>query len=224
MVKRLNKNLKLVLGLATALVIAGFGVSANARIHRDPGQTAIPQVTLQQIEAGKTFGIKTAPIRIDTYTDFECPHCQALYETVLEPLINDYVSNGKVYLVDHDFPLPMHPYAKIAAYYADAAAAIGRFPQVQQALFVHQAQWAATGKIEPVVAAVLSPAKAKEVEALEKSPVVHAAVQHDVERGQSLGIDETPTMYITHDGHRTPIIGDVSYPILRRYLDALLHQ
>ncbi len=212
------------LWIAAALV-AALGIAAGAQAQRKArAYVRLPKVTLEQIQAGKTYGIKTAPIRIDAYTDFECPHCQDLYLNTLRPLINDYVSAGKVYLVDHDFPLPMHPYALKAAYYADAAAAIGRFPQVEQALFVHQAQWAETGKVEPIVAAALSPAHAKEVEELAHTQVVQAAVHDDVNRGRALGIDETPTMYITHDGHRTPIIGMVSYPILRQYLNALLRQ
>lgn len=209
------------LWIAAALMTV-LGIAAGAQARRKA--VRLPKVTLAQIQAGKTYGVKNAPIRIDAYTDFECPHCQDLYLNTLRPLINDYVSAGKVYLVDHDFPLPMHPYARVAAYYADAAAAIGRFPEVQQALFVHQAQWAATGKVEPIVAAALSPAHAREVEELAHTRVVQTAVQDDLKRGQSLGIDETPTMYITHNGHRTPIVGVVSYPILRQYLNALLQQ
>jgi protein-disulfide isomerase len=210
------------LWIAVAL-LAAVGITGTAWARYN-ARAAVPKVTAAQIEAGKSFGVKTAPIRIDEYSDFECPHCQEQYLNTLRPLIDDYVSSGKVYLVHHDFPLPMHPYAKIASYYADAAAAIGRFPQVEQALFVHQAQWAATGKIAPIVAAALSPAHAREVEALAHTPEVQAAVQRDIQKGQALGIDQTPTMYITHKGKRTPISGAVSYPVLRQYLNALLRE
>ena len=205
------------------LLVAGLGMVGIAQASRGAA-VAAPKVTAAQIAAGKTYGVQDAPIRIDEYSDFECPHCQDLYLNTLRPLIDEYVSSGKVYLVHHDFPLPMHPYARVAAYYADAAAAVGRFAQVEQALFLHQNEWAATGKVEPIVAAALSPAKMKEVEALEQTSVVRNAVQQDVLQGERLGIDETPTMYITHNGQRTPIVGVVSYPILRRYIDALLHQ
>jgi protein-disulfide isomerase len=217
-VNRLKKRLGMI-----GLLAAGLAVTSSAHVRHRAAATA-PKVTAAQIFAGKTYGVKDAPIRIDEYSDFECPHCQDLYMNTLRPLIDDYVSNGKVYLVHHDFPLPMHNYARIAAYYADAAAAVGRFAQVEQALFVHQAQWAPTGKVEPVVAAALSPAKMKQVQALAQTSVVRDAVQADVTHGRQLGIDETPTMYITYRGRRTPIVGVVSYPILRRYLDALLHE
>ncbi|MDE3137645.1 MAG: thioredoxin domain-containing protein [Acidobacteriota bacterium] len=212
-----------VLGMM-ALLAAGFAASASAQVRHRPVASTVPKVSAVQIAAGKTYGVKDAPIRIDEYSDFECPHCQELYMNTLRPLIDEYVSGGKVYLVHHDFPLPMHTYARQAAYYADAAAAVGRFAQVEQALFVHQAQWAMNGRVEPVVASALSPEKMKQVEALAQTGVVKGAVQADVTQGQQLGINETPTMYITYRGKRTPIIGVVSYPILRGYLDALLRQ
>jgi protein-disulfide isomerase len=217
-----NRTTK-VLGMI-ALLAAGLAVTASAQVRHRPVAATAPKVTAAQIAGGKTYGVKDAPIRIDEYSDFECPHCQELYMNTLRPLIDGYVSGGKVYLVHHDFPLPMHTYARQAAYFADASAAVGRFAQVEQALFVHQAQWAMNGQVEPVVAAALSTEKMKQVEALAQTSVVKDAVQADVMEGQHLGINETPTMYITYRGKRTPIIGVVSYPILRGYLDALLRQ
>ncbi len=207
-----------------ALLIWACGISTIALAGRVAGRVPVPRVTAQTIAAGKTYGIRTAPVRIDEYSDFECPHCQRLYLNTLRPLINQYVANGKVFLVHHDFPLPMHHYARIAAYYADAAAAIGKLGPVEETLFLHQDQWASDGKIAPFVAAVLSPVQAQQVEELAQTPIVHDAVQNDVTRGDQLGINETPTMFITYKGRRTPIIGDVSYPILRGYIDALLRQ
>jgi protein-disulfide isomerase len=207
------------------LLVAGLGVSASAQArHRSRAASARVQLTQEKIAAAKTYGVTSAPIRIDEFSDFECPHCRELYLETLRPLIDDYVANGKVYIVHHDFPLPMHQYSRVAAYYVDAAAVIGRFERVEQAVFLHQAEWATTGKVEPFVAAVLSPAEWKRVQELAQTEEIKAAVQHDVTLGQQLNVNETPTMYITHKGQRTPIVGDVSYPILRRYLDALLRQ
>jgi protein-disulfide isomerase len=211
------------LGIAILLLGAG-AISVCAQPRRPATRISLPKVTAAMITAGKTYGVSTAPIRIDEYSDFECPHCQNLFLNTLRPLIDEYVANGKVYLVHHDFPLPMHTFAKQAAYYADAAAAIGKLEPVEQAIFMHQDQWAVNGKVEPFVAAVLTPTQAKQVEALAQTSVVRDAVQADIARGNALGIDETPTMFITYKGKRTPIVGAVSYPILRGYLDALLRQ
>jgi protein-disulfide isomerase len=209
-----------------AILLLGVGgISASAAPRRRASTSIqLPKVTAAMIAAGKTFGVSTAPIRIDEYYDLECPHCQEFFLSTLRPLIDQYVANGKVYLVEHDFPLPMHTYAKQAAYLADAAAAIGKFEPVETSIFQHQDQWDMNGKVEPFVAAVLTPTQAKEVEALAQTSTVRDAVQADINQGNQLGIDQTPTSFITYKGHQTRIPGDVSYPVLRGYLDALLHQ
>lgn len=207
-----------------ALLLGVCGFSASALAGRVSGRAPLPKVTPQVIAAGKTYGIQSAPVRIDEFSDLECPHCRNLFLNTLRPLIDQYVANGKVYLVHHDFPLPMHQYARQAAYYVDAAAAIGKLELVEQTLFLHQDQWSADGKIEPFVTSVLTPVQAKQVLELAQTSMVHDAVQQDVSLGDRLGINETPTMFITYKGRRTPIVGDVSYPILRGYIDALLRQ
>jgi protein-disulfide isomerase len=206
------------------MMMTGASLALGAQTHRKARAADPPRVTPAEIAQQKTFGVKTAPIRIDEFTDFECPACRALYMETLRPLIDDYVSSGKVYLVHHDFPLPMHPYSHKAAYYADAAAAIGRFEQVEEVLFVNQPQWAANGKITPFLAKALSPTQLKQVEELARTKEVQEAVQRDVEMGRQLNVRQTPTMFVTHKGRRTPLVGVTSYPVLRRYLDALLKQ
>jgi protein-disulfide isomerase len=208
------------------LLVAAVGLSSSARVPREsqPSASAPARVTPATIAGGKTYGVKTAPIRIDEFSDFECPACRELYMGTLRQLIDEYVSSGKVYLVHHDFPLPMHRYSHQAAYYANAAAAIGRFGRVELALFSHQPEWAANGKMLPFIAAVLSRAELRRVEALSRTREIHAAVQRDVDLGRQYNVQRTPTMFITHKGRRTPLIGVVSYSILHRYLDALLQQ
>lgn len=215
-----NRFMLLILLMGGVAVVSGSPRKGNGRAVANT-----PPITQAQIAQQKAFGEKTAPIRIDEFTDFECPACRALYMETLRPLIDNFVSNGKVYLVHHDFPLSMHPYSHKAAYYADAAAAIGQFELVEQALFTNQSQWAANGgKITPFLAAVLSPAQLKRVEELARTKAIHEAVQNDLELGQRLHVMRTPTMYVTYKGKRTPLVGVISYPILRRYLDALLKQ
>jgi protein-disulfide isomerase len=208
------------------LLVAAVGLSSSAQVPRKshPSASAHSRVTPAMIAEGKTYGVKTAPIRIDEFSDFECPACRELYMGTLRQLIDEYVSSGKVYLVHHDFPLPMHRFSHQAAYYADAAAAIGRFGRVELALFSHQPEWAENGKILPFVAAVLSPAELRRVEELSQTREIQEAVQRDVDLGRQYNVQRTPTMFITHKGHRTPLIGVVSYSILHRYLDALLQQ
>ena len=118
--------------------------------------------------SGRAVGPILAKVTVDVYSDFQCPHCKMLAEQTLNRVKEDYALKGKIRLVHHDFPLPMHAYAKQAALLAAAADRIGKFDQVSEALFKQQDAWAANGKVEEVVDSVLTPAEAKKVRELSR--------------------------------------------------------
>jgi protein-disulfide isomerase len=169
----------------------------------------------------RSRGLASAPILIDVYSDFQCPTCKLVYETMLSPLVYEYVDKGKVYLVHHEYPLPQHAHAMEAACYACAASRVGKYDQVCDVLFHQQETWAANGKVDETVCSVLTPAEAKKVRALAKDPAIVAEVQQDMQAGRSLQVNQTPTMILTYRGkqYRIPI---ANYDILRRFIDQLL--
>src|SRR4029077_11674339 len=109
---------------------------------------------------------KNAPITMEVFSDYQCPSCGALYEQTLRPMINDYVATGKVYLIHRDFPLPMHTYGYEAARWVNAAARIGKFEEVEAALYDNQKAWTVDGNIQKYVAGALSDADFKRVQKL----------------------------------------------------------
>jgi protein-disulfide isomerase len=174
--------------------------------------------------SGRSVGPIMAKVTMDVYSDFQCPHCKVLAEETLNRVMEDYALKGKIRLVHHDFPLPMHQYAKQAALVAAAADKIGKFDQVSGALFKQQDTWAANGKVEEAADSVLTPAEAKKVHELAKDPAVAAVVQRDIDLGTRLNITSTPTIILTKDLKSNRVTGSVSYVILKRYLDQLLEQ
>ena len=172
-------------------------------------------------DPGKSLGSPSAPIQIEVFSDFECPACKGLHEQILPLVMKDYVIPGKVFLVSREFPLQMHPYSREAAYYATAAARLGKYQQVADALFKNQVAWAANGKVWDTVAAVLTPVEAKKVQLLAKDPSVVSEVQRDLDAGKAV-INQTPTMFVTRGASRFPVVGAVNYNLLRSLLDGLL--
>src|ERR1035441_6937109 len=75
----------------------------------------------------KSVGNPAAPMRMDLYSDFTCPHCKVLHEQTLPKIMADYVTPGKANLVFHEFTLtgPGHEHSKTASLHA-APAAPGR--------------------------------------------------------------------------------------------------
>ena len=53
---------------------------------------------------GKTAGNPSAPILLEVYSDFMCPHCKVMHETILPSIMQDYVKSGKAYLIFREFP------------------------------------------------------------------------------------------------------------------------
>src|ERR1017187_7710936 len=142
---------------------------------------------------GKSVGNPAAPLRMDLYSDFTCPHCRVLHEETLPKIIADYVTPGKAYLVFHEFTLtgPGHEHSKTASLYAAAAERVGKSQQVCDTLFQTQTSWAVSGKVWETVSTVLSPVEQKKVQALFKDPAVAAEVQHDLELGMAAHVDRT---------------------------------
>ena len=171
---------------------------------------------------GKAVGGPTAPIKIEVFSDYQCPSCKALYEETLRPLMAEYVVRGKVYFIHRDFPLAMHPHAREAASYANASARVNKYEAVCAELFRTQSSWAASGKVDDAVAAILSPEEMKKVRALIADKKIAAEIEQDVALGNQANVRQTPTMIVTHKGRAYPIAGSVTYAILRRFLDDLL--
>jgi protein-disulfide isomerase len=180
----------------------------------------------------KTIGSKDAPIMMEVFSDYQCPACGSLFELTLRPMINDYVAAGKVYLVHHDFPLPMHPYGYQAARWETAAARIGKFQEIDAALYDNQKFWSADGNIEKYVAGALSAADFKRVQkqmagcALETKPSQGCALDVFIEQDKALGnqipVKQTPTYVFTNRGQRlAPGAGPVAWPILKQFFDSL---
>jgi protein-disulfide isomerase len=138
------------------------------------------------------------------------------------PMVRDYVSMGKVYLIHRYFPLPVHAYSRVAANYACAAQRIGKYEQVANALFANQVVWSANGNVDETACRVLTADESKKVRALIKDPGVAAEIEQDLVLGQKAIVRQTPTMVVTHRLKQYPLSGFQNYDLLRRFLDELL--
>ena len=154
-------------------------------------------ISAQTKPSGRAVGPVIAKVRIDVFSDFQCPSCKGLAEGTLRRIKEDYALKGKVRLVHHDFPLPQHQYAKRAAILASAADRLGKFDEVSEVLFRQQESWSVSGKVDETVDAVLTPDERKRIREIAKDPAIEAAIQKDIELGRRMLVGSTPTMIIT---------------------------
>ena len=189
---------------------------------------AAPQVSLatisvdgvNDIDPNKAFGSKNASVVMEIYSDFQCPACKQLFTQTTQRVMDNYVNTNKLYIVHRDFPLQMHAYSRIAASYSRAAAHIGKCEAVEQALFENQERWEQNGDVKGIVASVLSPADMKKVQAIVDSKALEPLIQKDLQLGQAVPINQTPTSVIrTKDGQSYPVVGFVSFDVLKTLLD-----
>jgi protein-disulfide isomerase len=192
----------------------------------------------------KSYGSSSAPIRMDVFTDYACPMCRNLYLQTLRPMIADYVSSGRVYLVHHDYPLeiPGHENSSQAARWANVAAEFGQFEAVETALYTNQESWATSGDIAKYVSGAMSASDfrriAKVMEtcqapgprgrpgAVDASPhpcAIDTYIERDIAFANQIPVQATPTYVITYKGQRLPPgSGFVSWPVLKQFFDSLL--
>jgi len=176
---------------------------------------------INNLDINKTVGNPAAPVTIQVFSDFECPACKMFHDQTLPQLMRDYITTGKVYLVYRDYPLTMHKYSRVAANYATAAARLGFYQPVADALFRDQAAWSVSGKVWESAASVLSADQQRRVLALAGDVSVKSEVERDVNAGEAVPVNATPTLVVSHGDRQYPISGGLNYLLLRRLIDDL---
>jgi protein-disulfide isomerase len=201
-------------------------MNKNMKLYAAMSMVLLPcLVAAPEIDKNKSLGSPTAPVRIEIFSDFTCPHCKHFHEEVLPQLMKDYVIGGKVYVVDRAFPLTGagHEHSREAFAYAVAAARIGKYQQVGDALYANQATWAMGGNVWATVASALpSPADQKKVQELTKDPGVMAEIEAEYQYGAASGIIQTPTLILTVGGRHYNLPPAPDYRLLKSMIDGFL--
>jgi protein-disulfide isomerase len=175
-----------------------------------------------KVHPGKLKGSQTAAVVVEIFSDFQCPACRNLHEQVERQMVQDFAEPGKILVVYRDFPLPMHPYARPAARLANAAARMGKYSQVADALFSAQSTWSANGDVVKAATMWMTPADSKKLQALAAGADIEADIERDISMGKQVPVMQTPTLVIRHQGRSYPLAGIANYSLLKRFLEQLL--
>jgi protein-disulfide isomerase len=179
-----------------------------------PNPFAPARAKLQAAD-GPAKGPQTPVISIIEFSDLECPHCKAA-QPILEKLVAEF---PQVRYVFQQFPLPasLHPWAMKAAQYADCSAHINNgaaFWKYTDSIFENQGGIAlATADDKLKELATAAGLDAQKVAACAVTPETEARIKKSVELGQSLEINETPTVFI--NGRRVQSIANIPYDQLK---------
>jgi protein-disulfide isomerase len=164
-----------------------------------------------------SFGTPGAPVVIAEFSDFECPFCREEAKMLRENILKTYPKEVRVYFFD--FPLDqIHPWAKAAALtgrcvFRQSASA---FWDYHDWIFDHQAETTA----ETFPGKALEFAKSKDLDtaaysACLTSKEAAADVDHTLEMGHALEINQTPTIFV--NGRR--LAGTMDWANLKMVID-----
>jgi protein-disulfide isomerase len=183
-----------------------------------PAQT--PQLTPEQVVGGKL----DAPVRIEVFSDFQCPACRGFYLDSIQKVLENYCSQDKVCVIYHEFPLKNHNLARLAARYSKAAQRLGRkqWLTVMGALYTSQAEWTWDGSVEAVISRTLSPQDFAELKKRLDDPSIDTAIDQEVALGEKREVTSTPTFFLSSGGKEERVVGGVPYVVLKGYIDRLI--
>lgn len=170
-------------------------------------------------------GSPDAPVRIEVFSDFECPACRELYLEVMRRVLADYSGRDKVCVIYHEFPLSTHQFSRQAARYAAAAGLMGREPllKVYDTLFMDQASWSENGKLEASLSKALSGKELKQLKQLLQDPGIDRAIDQGIRLGKEKQVTSTPTWFIFSGNKQLQkVAGRLSYAALKQYLETIL--
>ncbi len=170
------------------------------------------------LSAKPFVGGENAKVVIVEYSDFQCPFC-ARSAAALKKINEEYGSKVKIYF--KHFPLDknynpllsyqIHPLAGRAAVASEAAAEQGKFWEYHDLLFENQGVFDDDSLISYAQALGLDVEKFRRDT---NDTKIIARVTKDVEEGNKLGINATPTIIINNK----KVIG-ASYDDLKRIID-----
>jgi protein-disulfide isomerase len=98
---------------------------------------AAPEIVRENVDFN-AVGDPNAPIKIEEYSDFQCPYCRIFFENTEEALMQSYVANGTVYFVYKSFGSFIGAESGAAAEAAYCAGDQGKFWEMHDTIFVNQ--------------------------------------------------------------------------------------
>ncbi|NPA90375.1 MAG: thioredoxin domain-containing protein [Chloroflexi bacterium] len=128
--KRDPKLLLVLFGLAALIVLVLIFIASRPKTSSTT--TYLGDIPVQ----GKTMGYPDAPVLVEDYSDFLCPHCREFAEGPEKKLIEEYVKPGKVRFVFRQFVLSERSLP--AANATECAREQNKFWEYHDYLYAHQ--------------------------------------------------------------------------------------
>ena len=172
-------------------------------------------------------GLPSAPVKLEVFSDYQCPSCRTFYMTALRYVLTDYAMQNRVSVVYHDLPLQTHQYSRKASRYALAAQRLGReyWLRLTEALYENQALWSQGGQFDAIAARLFGPNDFARLKAILQDPAIDRALESEITLAQcAAGSVHADLLSPCKIGRAKARRRGAAYSVLKEYLDRLLNR
>jgi len=163
-----------------------------------PPEPPAPPRAKVNLDGFQMLGLKTAPLTMVEFTDYQCPFCQRFHVATFPELKKQYIDTGKLRFYSRDLPLDIHSNALRAAEAARCAIGEGKYWQLRDVMganpdkldLEHLVGFAKELKMDP-----------EAFRACVTSEKFKTQIQADMVEAMKIGASGTPTFVI---GKSTP--------------------
>ena len=184
-----------------AETVAATAAPATTAAPAPPAETDANGLPVGFTAEGQPYrGRLDAPVKMEAFSDFQCPYCGMFSEETLPSLLAGQVAAGEVVFIFYDFPLSgIHPYAQPAANAARCAGEAGAaaYWGMHDRLFADIDAWANDGAADVfrAYAAELGLDAATFGACLDEDRYAEA-IAADQELGLNRGVNSTPSFFL----------------------------
>lgn len=186
-----------------------------------PGSTPAYSADEGQILGGSL----NSPVKIEVFSDFQCPACRDFYLGTIRQVLQNYSRNNQVCVVYHELQiLPSHKYSPLAARYAKAASRMGlqNLLRVYDALYADQVKWGQNGNVEAALMKALSPQDFQTIQRIVTDPSIDQAVKRATNLAHKQHITSTPTIILHYSGKQEKVDRPITYNLMKQVIDSKL--
>ena len=187
--------------IVAVIALATLGSGAMLYRAKRPQLLTIPE---DKVLSGKgdaesmhIRGSPDAPVTVEEFGDFECPPC-GNFAGFADTLVKEY--DPRLRIIFRNFPLQNHHHAREASLAAEAAGLQGHFWEMHDVLYREQAVWTKASNMRELFEsyAGMIGLNLDQFRKDMDGEKARARVDSDRKRGDSLGIQVTPTLFINN--------------------------
>ncbi len=202
-----KKSKKIIRNLITAILFLGMLLGGLLSCSGSGGSSSSANSNIPIDENDIVLGNPDGKVTVVEFVDLQCPACASFNEAIFSRVWR--IISQDTRWVFKNFPLrSIHPYAQLAAEYSTAAHLQGKYVEYHDLIFQRQSEWSnlsSEGQVEEKFIEYAT-ALGLDIEKLKTdaaSRSVKEKIQLDVELGDRIGVNSTPSVFL--NGEKIPL-------------------